>query len=167
MAPGVLAAVENIGESGVVFHEKQTVEETVAEVPTPLISENDLEHPKPGSRYLVISPYTDAAHLVDTSKIDIQDRLFAESLAILVNIRPDYATAPYIDTFNWPDVFAELKRLAKLEGHIWTKQKFFAVAFRSQIPPTTDYSHLGVLDKAAHAEAVASGGFLKLVACPS
>lgn len=32
---------------------------------------------------------------------------------------------------------------------------------RSQISPTTDYSHLGALDKAAHAEAVQSGGFLK------
>ncbi|RYP05848.1 hypothetical protein DL764_003522 [Monosporascus ibericus] len=37
---------------------------------------------------------------------------------------------------------------------------FFIVAFRSQIPPTTAYEELGVLDKAAHAEATASGGFL-------
>jgi hypothetical protein len=36
------------------------------------------------------------------------------------------------------------------------------VVFRSRIPPTTDYAHLGELDKAAHAEAMASGGFLKL-----
>lgn len=40
-------------------------------------------------------------------------------------------------------------------------EKFYIVVFRSRIPPTTVYADLGVLDKAAHAEATKSGGFLK------
>jgi len=77
------------------------------------------------------------------------------------NTREDYATAPYPDTFNWNEVIDSLCALARDRNYHWKETSFFVVAFRSQIPPTTVYSDLGVLDKAAHAEATASGGFLK------
>lgn len=118
--------------------------------------------PKPAAEtHLVISPYTDHAHLLDLSTVSIQEQLLAYALIKMKALREDYATAPYIETFNWDEVVEDLRERAKAIGHSWTEQSFYIVAFRSQVPPTTDYSNLGALDKAAHVEAVQSGGFLK------
>ena len=113
------------------------------------------------TEHLVVSPYTEKEHLLDLKTLDIESQLLAISLTQLMCIRKDYATAPYLETFNWADVIGVLRALAHERGHIWRETSFFVVAFRSQIPPTTVYADLGVLDKAAHAEATASGGFLK------
>lgn len=110
---------------------------------------------------LIISPYTEREHLLDLKSLDMENAIVAQALVHLKCIRSDYATAPYIDTFNWGEVVEQVKRLAQQKGHSWKQSSFFVVAFRSQIPPTTVYEDLGVLDKAAHAEATASGGFLK------
>lgn len=118
--------------------------------------------PKPAAEtHLVISPYTDHDHLLDLSTVSIQEQLLAYALIKMKSLREDYATAPYIDTFNWAEVIEDLHLRAKAIGHSWTEQAFYIVVFRSQVPPTTDYSNLGALDKAAHIEAVQSGGFLK------
>lgn len=77
------------------------------------------------------------------------------------NIRDDYAIAPYQESFNWDEIIAELRSLAVEEGGVFRETSFYVVAFRSQIKGETDYSVLGDLDKPAHAEAIASGGFLK------
>ncbi|KAI0126230.1 hypothetical protein BJ170DRAFT_464387 [Xylariales sp. AK1849] len=111
--------------------------------------------------YLVTSPYTQQEHLLDLRSLDTENALLAKALVHLKNLRPDYATAPYRTTFNWDQVMEELKRLAREVDHEWKETSFFIVAFRSRIPPTTVYAELGALDKAAHAEATASGGFLK------
>ena len=113
------------------------------------------------SRFIVKSPYTDQDHLLDLSRLDHENALLAEALTVMEATREDYATAPYKDSFNWTEVIAELKRLSKASGKGFKETSFYVVAFRSQIKPSTDTSHLGALDKAAHAEAVASGGFLK------
>jgi len=110
---------------------------------------------------LTISPYTDKEHLLDLRTLDMENAILAQALVHLKCLRPDYATAPYADTFNWAEVMEHVKRLARQKQHRWRNSSFFVVAFRSQIPPTTVYEDLGVLDKAAHAEATASGGFLK------
>ncbi|KAI0106499.1 hypothetical protein GGR51DRAFT_172768 [Nemania sp. FL0031] len=110
---------------------------------------------------LVISPYTAREHLLDLRTLDMENAILAQALVYLKCLRPDYATAPYIDTFNWTEVIDQVKRLAQQKGHSWKASSFFIVAFRSQIPPTTVYEDLGALDKAAHIEATASGGFLK------
>jgi hypothetical protein len=110
---------------------------------------------------LVISPYTEKQHLLDLRSLDTENAILAQALVHMKCLRPDYATAPYIDTFNWEEVIEQVKRLAQKKEHSWKGGSFFVVAFRSQIPPTTVYEDLGVLDKAAHAEATASGGFLK------
>lgn len=110
---------------------------------------------------LVVSPYTEIPHLLDLNSVEIESRLLAEALVGLKCIRPDYATAPYTEIFNWTEVMESLQEHIALSKHAWKDHSFYIVVFRSQIPPTTIYADLGVLDKAAHAEAIASGGFLK------
>ncbi|KAI0914979.1 hypothetical protein F4823DRAFT_4001 [Ustulina deusta] len=109
----------------------------------------------------VMSPYTEREHLLDLKRLDTENAILAQALGHLKCLRPDYATAPYLDTFNWEEVIEQVKLLARQKEHNWKGSSFFVVAFRSQIPPTTVYEDLGTLDKAAHAEATASGGFLK------
>ncbi|EFY84630.1 UPF0643 protein [Metarhizium acridum CQMa 102] len=112
-------------------------------------------------RFIVQSPYVDAEHLLDLESLDSENGFISLALARLRAVREDYATAPYTESFNWPEVLDELKQLVKTSGKGFKETSFYIVAFRSQIKPSTDYSHLGELDKAAHAEAIASGGFLK------
>lgn len=117
--------------------------------------------PPRSGRLLVQSPYTDPDHLLDLDTLDNENDLLAQALSVMRHTREDYATAAYTESFNWGEVFAELKRLVRESGRTFKETSFYVVAFRSQIKPSTDTSHLGDLDKAAHAEAVASGGFLK------
>lgn len=113
------------------------------------------------SKLIVASPYLEREHLLDLDTLNAENALFAQALAHMTNTRPDYATAPYVESFNWEAVMEQLAQLTQRSGHRWRETSFFVVAFRSRIPPTTVYEDLGVLDKAAHAEAMASGGFLK------
>jgi hypothetical protein len=113
------------------------------------------------NRFIIKSPYTDREHLLDLDTLSHEGALLARALQRLKSIREDYATAPYAESFNWPEVLEEVKRLSQESGKPFKETSFYIVAFRSQIKPSTDYAHLGALDKAAHAEAVASGGFLK------
>lgn len=117
-------------------------------------------------RYLVASPYTEADHLLDLETLDAENQLLAEALLSLKCLREDYATAAYADTFNWDEVVGRVRELAAARGHRWRETSWYIVAFRSRYESGIDYSHLGDLDKAAHAEATASGGFLKYVFFP-
>lgn len=119
--------------------------------------EEGLENP------IIISPYVEAPHLLYLQTLEPQAQLLAWALRGLRSVREDYATAPYVDIFNWTEVIATLRQLVAEKRQTWIEQTFYIVVFRSQIPPTTDYTHLGVLDKEAHAEAMKSGGFLKSV----
>ncbi|KAI1260545.1 hypothetical protein F5Y18DRAFT_432102 [Xylariaceae sp. FL1019] len=110
---------------------------------------------------LAVSPYNERAHLLDLRTLDDENAILAQALVHLRCLRPDYATAPYVDTFNWQEIIDQVRQLTLERKHHWKASSFFVVAFRSQIPPTTVYGDLGALDKAAHAEATASGGFLK------
>ncbi|KAK2594146.1 hypothetical protein QQS21_008145 [Conoideocrella luteorostrata] len=112
-------------------------------------------------RFIVQSPYVDKEHLLDLETLDNENSLLSRALSRLRAVREDYATALYTESFNWQEVLDELKQLVQHSGKGFKETSFYIVAFRSQIKPSTDYSHLGELDKAAHAEAVASGGFLK------
>ncbi|ORY62380.1 uncharacterized protein BCR38DRAFT_346465 [Pseudomassariella vexata] len=114
------------------------------------------------SNLLVVSPYTEREHLLDLRTLDAENALLARALVHMRALRPDYATANYSETFNWTEIIEQhLESLVREGGHQWKNTCFFIVAFRSQIPPTTKYADLGAMDKAAHAEATASGGFLK------
>ncbi|KAK3902072.1 hypothetical protein C8A05DRAFT_15819 [Staphylotrichum tortipilum] len=112
-------------------------------------------------RHLVVSPYHEQEHLLNLDSIDAENQLLALSLTKLRCLRADYATASYIESFNWAEIIETLRVLTRESSHAWKETSFFVVAFRSRIPPTTVYADLGKLDKAAHAEATESGGFLK------
>lgn len=120
-----------------------------------------LEPPPIPPTHLAISPYTDLPHLLNLATVSLQEQLLAHALVKMESVREDYARAPYVDSFNWPEVIADLRQRAEAINHKWSAQEFYIVAFRSQIPPTTNYGDLGDLDKAAHKEAIQSGGFLK------
>ncbi|KAI1377012.1 hypothetical protein F4677DRAFT_64450 [Hypoxylon crocopeplum] len=142
------------------LREKEPIDVSTQEVAT-YLSDSDgvLRHDQ--DHFLVQSPYTEQDHLLDLRTLNAENALLARALARMGSVRPDYATAPYTETFNWGEVIEELRRLVGGQGHQWKETSFFIVAFRSQIPPTTVYEDLGALDKVAHAEAIASGGFLK------
>nr|XP_036579014.1 UPF0643 protein [Colletotrichum truncatum]KAF6786445.1 UPF0643 protein [Colletotrichum truncatum] len=112
-------------------------------------------------RFLIHSPYTDPEHLLDLETLNDENALLARALSHLKCLREDYATADYVESFNWEDVLGELKNLVRTTGKTFKETSFYIVAFRSQIPPSTVYGDLGILDKAAHAEANQVGGFLK------
>ena len=112
-------------------------------------------------KLLVVSPYTSRAHLLDLAALTRSQVLLAKALTILTPIDNAYATQPYTKSFNWDEVFYSLKMLVNAERHVWKEQHFYIVVFKSQIPPTTNRSHLGDLDKRAHAEAMKTGGLLK------
>ncbi|RJE22782.1 hypothetical protein PHISCL_04885 [Aspergillus sclerotialis] len=110
---------------------------------------------------LVSSPYNSPPHLLDLTTLDTPSQLLAKALTIFTPIRNEYATAPYIDSFNWDAVFVFLKELSAEEGYIWTKQEFYVVVFRSRLSPDVDVERLHELDVKSHEEATVSGGLLK------
>ncbi|KAJ5740734.1 hypothetical protein N7493_000606 [Penicillium malachiteum] len=110
---------------------------------------------------LIASPYNDTPHLLDLTTLDTQSRLLSLALAYFKPSRPDYATAEYLDSFNWNEVFDLLKTFSEKEGHTWTTQTFYVVSFRSRLQPNIDNEYLHALDAYSHQEATASGGLLK------
>lgn len=151
-------AVEVVPQPGSALAETWKQPSVVTEIRLPDIDASDKSHQP---RFLQMSPYTEQAHLLDLQTLDEENGLLALALVKMKNTRDDYATAPYLDIFNWTEIIEHLRTLARETNHHWRETSFYIVAFRSQIPPTTVYADLGVLDKAAHAEATASGGFLK------
>ncbi|KAJ5660005.1 hypothetical protein N7507_006456 [Penicillium longicatenatum] len=110
---------------------------------------------------LIASPYNGSAHLLDLNSLDTQSRLLSLALTYFTPTRDDYATAEYLDSFNWTEVFALLKMFSEAESHSWRKQTFYVVSFRSVLKPGVDNDHLHDLDAYSHQEATASGGLLK------
>lgn len=80
--------------------------------------------------HMIISPYTDAAHLLDLRTVDVQEQLLAHALAKLQSLRPDYATANYVATFNWDEVASDLRSQAAAIDLAWTARTFYIVVFR-------------------------------------
>jgi len=142
-------------------HEISRALESATRLQNPIASSNVevIDH----NRYLVVSPYDELPHLLDLETLDPANQLLSRALLEMKCLREDYATAPYIDTFNWPEIIDTLRQLAQTSSYMWKEQSFYIVVFRSLVPPSTvqRYSDLGALDKAAHAEATESGGFLK------
>lgn len=110
---------------------------------------------------LIASPYNSEPHLLDLETLDTQSRLLSMALASFRPVRDDYATAEYLDSFKWEEVFDLVKAFSDAEGHAWTKQTFYVVVFRSRLHPGVDQDHLHALDAYSHQEAVKSGGLLK------
>ncbi|KAE9966689.1 hypothetical protein EG328_008764 [Venturia inaequalis] len=110
---------------------------------------------------LISSPYNHPQHLLDLTTLDTQNRLLALALTAFKPTRPDYATADYLDSFNWPKILRVLRLAAKNEGREWREQKFYTVIFRSKLNRDINVERLGDLDQHSHREATESGGLLK------
>ncbi|KZF22287.1 hypothetical protein L228DRAFT_268763 [Xylona heveae TC161] len=133
---------------------------------------------------IAISPYSEPGHLLDLSSLEAPSQYLARALTHLKALRPDYATAPYLDTFNWGEVVRIVQQLAEQDGytpelraepengsaantttktHISGPKEwsFYIVAFRSRVPVGTDRTEIYQLDAIAHREAMERGGLLK------
>lgn len=110
---------------------------------------------------LISSPYPDIENQLNLPTLPEPSRLFALALTSLSPTRPDYATAPYLESFNWPHVFALLRALSQKANHQWQRTEFYVVIFRSKLNEVIDRERLGLLDQMSHQEACASGGLLK------
>lgn len=111
--------------------------------------------------HLISSPYPDLANQLHLEHLEKPFQLFAFALTTLRPIRKDYATAPYLESFNWPEVFALLRFLCKQSGFQWNELGVYVVIFRSRLLKEADRGRLGILDQKSHEEACASGGLLK------
>lgn len=111
--------------------------------------------------YLIVSPYNEPGHLLDMRTLDTPCQIFAKALSILKPIRDDYATASYIDSFNWQSVINLLRELSAAENFEWKEQSFYVVVFQSHLNADADMSLLHDLDYYSHEEATTSGGLLK------
>ncbi|KAA8909164.1 hypothetical protein FN846DRAFT_628555 [Sphaerosporella brunnea] len=119
----------------------------------------EYEHEK--SNFLVASPYTDLAHLLDLATLSPPCQLIATALTAMQAVTDSYATTAYEDAFNWADVVARLAQLAEAGGYTYPETSFYVIVFRSRVPHSTSRAYLGDLDAETHREAVASGGLLK------
>ncbi|RAL11507.1 uncharacterized protein BO97DRAFT_435195 [Aspergillus homomorphus CBS 101889] len=116
----------------------------------------------PTDNLLIVSPYNAPGHLLDLRTLDTANQLLAQALTIFQPTRPDYATAPYTESFNWAGVFEFLGRLVRNHGAFhWPTQSFYVVTFRSKLRADADGERLHLLDAHSHQEAMASGGLLK------
>ncbi|KAF2402681.1 hypothetical protein EJ06DRAFT_505621 [Trichodelitschia bisporula] len=112
---------------------------------------------------LITSPYNTPFHTQDLTPLPRASALLSLALTTLTPTRADYATAPYLESFNWPAVLALLRDLCTATQHVWTNTTFYTVIFRSTLKHkgAAYRTRLGELDEGSHVEAVASGGLLK------
>ena len=74
---------------------------------------------------LVVSPYTSGPHLLNLCSVSKPNQLLAKALTLLKPIRADYATAPYIEAFNWGDAMGMLKMFYENEEDFkWEEQDY-------------------------------------------
>lgn len=111
--------------------------------------------------HLVSSPYPEFANQLRLEGLETSFKLLAFALSILRPVRADYATAPYLMSFNWGEVFALLQSLCKRAGFCWKEMDVYVVIFRSKLLESADRTRLGLLDQKSHEEACASGGLIK------
>ena len=132
----------------------------------PPLGEDDEEFDLPAlnidlnATHIQSSPYADPVNHLNLTELDLPYQLFAQALTHFTSIRTDYATAPYLESFNWSSVFALLRHLCAKCGVKWQRTEFYLVIFRSQLKVTADRTRLGLLDKNSHQEACESGGLL-------
>ena len=87
---------------------------SLASQPTTPRSTNDSSPSSPSpahSHHLISSPYNTPGHYLDLRPLPTPSLLFALALTALKPTRPDYATAPYPLSLNFPTVLAHLSTL--------------------------------------------------------
>lgn len=139
--------------------------------PTP-----DIKTPR-YSTHLISSPYNSPGHYLNLTTLTTPHLLLAKALTALKPARPDYATAPYSEALNFPDVLEVLRRLCRQAGVEWTQHSWYVVVFRSVLKESVvrvagkradgklsvneEFEELYELDFESHGEACLSGGLLK------
>lgn len=113
------------------------------------------------SRFLVNSPYSEIEHQLDLSSVEKPYQLLAQALSVFKLITSNHATTPYELTFNWSEIFANLRRIAAEENYTFPRVELYIIEFRSLLKENYDGDLLWALDKHSHREATASGGLLK------
>ena len=142
-----------------------TADTSIDDLKTPIVNEVE-EITSTASKFdlnashIQSSPYADSLNHLNLQELDQPLRLFALALTQLQSTRPDYATAPYMASFNWQKVFEILRELCADTGIQWKRQDFYVVIFRSKLRAEADRTKLGELDQMSHQEACASGGLL-------
>lgn len=115
----------------------------------------------PADDLLVVSPYAFAPHLLRLETVSKPNQLLARALTQMRAVRDDYATAAYIESFNWSAIVDSLTILSEKAAYKWQPEVFYIVVFRSRVRPVTNRVDLGLMDAKAHEEAMQSGGLLK------
>jgi hypothetical protein len=98
------------------------------------------------------SPYHDPRNFLNLDELSTPVRLFALALTKFEPLRPDYATSPYMATFNFDAIFGTLRDLCQDAGIEWKRQEFYVVIFRSKLRESADRVRLGELDQMSHQE---------------
>ncbi len=97
-------------------------------------------------RFIVVSPYTEKEHMLDLETLDVENQLLAHALSNMTCLRDDYATAPYLETFNWDEIIADVRAPArKRHGCLAKRLPSCSLPSRSRDPPRRIYADLGVL----------------------
>lgn len=78
--------------------------------------------------FLIVSPYEELPHLLDLRTVDVPNQLLARALVELKCLREDYATAEYVEIFNWSEVVRNVKRMADVSKHQWEKGTCISLA---------------------------------------
>lgn len=164
---------QSAGESVVISYHDSEVQPTGDAL---LIISNELNHQpangailalskelndQPEDDLLVVSPYAFAPHLLRLNTVSKPNQLLAKALTQMRAVRDDYATAAYIESFNWSTIVDHVKNLAEKAAYEWQPEVFYIVVFRSRVREVTDRVDLGMMDAKAHEEAMQSGGLLK------
>ena len=116
---------------------------------------------QPEDDSLVVSPYAFAPHLLRLNTVSQPNQFLAKALTQMRAVRDDYATAAYIDSFNWSTIVNLVQNLSEKAAYKWQREVFYIVVFRSRVKPNTNRVDLGLMDADAHEEAMESGGLLK------
>ena len=163
-APAVLADFEGpnkfqgVKSVHVTYHEITSDSEDIPDQP----SDDGVDelHVNLDTTHIISSPYANPENWLNLQPLDMQNLLMAHALTQFKPTRADYATAPYMSSFNWAIVFGFLRAFCVQAGIEWKQHEFHLVIFRSQLRAGADRVRLGELDQKSHEEACASGGLL-------
>lgn len=157
-------AVPNVSETRAPLKDAITIHSSeVPQTPPEELDNIEVRHDTTTAEQdlFISSPYTEHHHRLDLSTLDTQPALLARALETLNPASLHYATSPYNSALAWEVAIGKLQELCAQQGHTWTKQTFYAVAFYSKLKEGIDRDLLHQLDKESHAEAAVSGGLLK------
>ena len=102
--------IQNVNEAKQ-EHSKHTIPHTITQT-----DDQTADKDKDGliDTYLISSPYPFHPHLLDLAALTTPESLLAQALTVMTNIRSDYSTAPYPESFNWDTIISKLRTLVSI-----------------------------------------------------